>query len=79
MNETINVAVKKETHGRLEKIGRNGQTFDEIANELLNQSERLKQILSLTEKAAVAFESSKADFRNAFFELVAAAKAHRHG
>lgn len=76
MSETVNIAVKKETHTRLGKMGAKGETFDEIVNDLLNQADRLKQIQSLIDKASVAFESSKADFRNIFARLVAMAKAH---
>jgi hypothetical protein len=69
------VKVSETTHARLEKLGVKGETFDVIITDLLNQAEHLKQILNLIDKAAVAFESSKADFRNIFSQLVAVAKA----
>jgi predicted RNA-binding protein (virulence factor B family) len=73
-SETVNIAVKKETHGRLEKLGVKGESFDNIIVNLLRETEYINNIEALTNDAERDFEVSKADFKRSFPELIKALK-----
>jgi hypothetical protein len=56
-------------------LGAKNETFDNIISELLDDKETLSKLLVLIKQAEIAFETSKADFRNVFYQLIAMAKA----